>query len=224
MRTKGELDYIEFENWLWKNGIRLPNEEDPNNPYPKEDGWDDFNAVVQLGEPSSTWRRSKVRIPKAPQMSVSEWLGRIQTRSCEFESHPRLSENELLSGWSRRHKLTHGKEKEEWDGNFRQPPKPDSYWTKKKGECRWCGKKITKTPTERRGKEINMRKSWHEDCATKYMIIYHSGEARCHVWLRDRGNSCGKQCTQEGLGLRPYPTLLEQKGVKKVNWIGVTMV
>ena len=78
-----------------------------------------------------------------------------------------------LSGWSRRHKLTHGKEKEEWDGNFRQPPKPDSYWTKKKGECRWCGKKITKTPTERRGKEINMRKSWHEDCATKYLSLIH---------------------------------------------------
>ena len=36
-----DLDYIEFENWLWKNGIRLPNPEDPNNPYPKEDGWDE---------------------------------------------------------------------------------------------------------------------------------------------------------------------------------------
>ncbi len=31
-----DLDYVEFENWLWKNGIRLPNEEDPNNPYPNE--------------------------------------------------------------------------------------------------------------------------------------------------------------------------------------------
>ena len=40
--AKDELDYVEFENWLWKNGIRLPNPEDPNNPYPKEDGWDDF--------------------------------------------------------------------------------------------------------------------------------------------------------------------------------------
>ena len=30
-------DYIEFENWLWKNGMRLPNDEDPNNPYPNED-------------------------------------------------------------------------------------------------------------------------------------------------------------------------------------------
>ena len=40
--AKDEFDYIEFENWLWNNGIRLPNEEDPNNPYPKEDGWDDF--------------------------------------------------------------------------------------------------------------------------------------------------------------------------------------
>ena len=39
--AKDELDYVEFENWLWKNGIRLPNPEDPNNPYPKEDGWDE---------------------------------------------------------------------------------------------------------------------------------------------------------------------------------------
>ena len=31
-----ELDYIELENWLWKNGIRLPNDEDPRNPYPNE--------------------------------------------------------------------------------------------------------------------------------------------------------------------------------------------
>ena len=47
-----------------------------------------------------------------------------------------------LSGWTRRHKLTHGKEKEEWDGNFRQPPKPDSYYISQKGICRWCGEKI----------------------------------------------------------------------------------
>tara|TARA_B100001113_G_C21082006_1_gene610363 strand:+ start:132 stop:419 length:288 start_codon:yes stop_codon:yes gene_type:complete len=31
-----DLDYIELENWLWKNGIRLPNDEDPRNPYPNE--------------------------------------------------------------------------------------------------------------------------------------------------------------------------------------------
>tara|TARA_B100000427_G_C15157541_1_gene441552 strand:+ start:101 stop:418 length:318 start_codon:yes stop_codon:yes gene_type:complete len=36
-RLNGELDYIEFENMLWEMGIRLPNEEDPNNQYPKED-------------------------------------------------------------------------------------------------------------------------------------------------------------------------------------------
>ena len=65
-------------------------------------------------------------------------------------------------------------------------PKSDSYWTKKKGECRWCGKKITKTPTERRGKEINMRKSWDEDCATEYMVIYHSGDQRPCLVTRQR--------------------------------------
>lgn len=31
-----DMDYIEFENWLWNNGIRLPNDQDPNNPYPNE--------------------------------------------------------------------------------------------------------------------------------------------------------------------------------------------
>ena len=38
--AKDELDYVEFENWIWKNGIRLPNPEDPNNPYPNEDQYD----------------------------------------------------------------------------------------------------------------------------------------------------------------------------------------
>ena len=33
----GEIDYIDFENWLWKCGIRLPNDEDPNNQWPEED-------------------------------------------------------------------------------------------------------------------------------------------------------------------------------------------
>ena len=32
-----DVDEIEFENWLWECGIKLPNPEDPNNQYPKED-------------------------------------------------------------------------------------------------------------------------------------------------------------------------------------------
>jgi hypothetical protein len=32
-----DMDEIELENWLWEMGIRLPNPEDPNNQYPKED-------------------------------------------------------------------------------------------------------------------------------------------------------------------------------------------
>ena len=48
-----------------------------------------------------------------------------------------------LTRWSRRHKKTFGKYDEEiWDGNFRQPPKPKSYYTKVKGQCRWCDKII----------------------------------------------------------------------------------
>tara|TARA_B100001094_G_scaffold330605_1_gene396225 strand:+ start:770 stop:985 length:216 start_codon:yes stop_codon:yes gene_type:complete len=49
-----------------------------------------------------------------------------------------------LSRWSKRHKKTFGKKKEKWDGNFRLPPKPDSYYTKTKGSCRWCGNVILK--------------------------------------------------------------------------------
>ena len=48
-----------------------------------------------------------------------------------------------LSRWSSRHEKTFGKKKKEkWDGNFRLPPKPYSYYTQTKGHCRWCGKVI----------------------------------------------------------------------------------
>ena len=33
-----------------------------------------------------------------------------------------------LSSFGRRHKHTFGKKKEKWDGAFRKPPKPDSYY------------------------------------------------------------------------------------------------
>ena len=79
-----------------------------------------------------------------------------------------------LSRWSSRHKKTFGeKKKEKWDGNFRNPPKPDSYYSKTKGCCRWCGTTILNEDGT-----INMRKTWHEDCATEYLLIYHSGEQR----------------------------------------------
>ena len=45
-----------------EDGIRLPNEEDPNNPYPKEDGWDDLIRVVQL-ENGPKAEEVGVRIP-----------------------------------------------------------------------------------------------------------------------------------------------------------------
>ena len=122
-----------------------------------------------------------------------------------------------LSRFGRRHERTFGKEKEEWDGNFRQPPKPDSYYTTIKGQCRWCGNMIVKEDGT-----INERKSWHQDCATEYMIVYHSREARRHVWLRDRGkcNGCGKQCTRRGWDLDHVRPLLEQKGLKEdeLDW------
>ena len=66
------------------------------------------------------------------------------------------------------------------------------------------------------------RKTWHQDCATDYMIIYHSGEARKHIWKRDKGrcNDCGKQCTRRGWDLDHVRPLLEQKGLKEdeLDW------
>ena len=70
-----------------------------------------------------------------------------------------------LSGFGKRHERTFGKEKEEWDGDFRKPPKPDSYWTKTKGKCRWCGEMILN-----KDKTINERRSWHPDCATESSV------------------------------------------------------
>ena len=121
-----------------------------------------------------------------------------------------------LSRFGRRHKKTFGKKKEKWDGNFRLPPKPDSYYVQKKGICRWCGKKIIEN------KKHNTRKTWHQDCATDYMIIYHSTEARKHIWKRDKGkcNSCGKQCTRRGWDLDHVKPLMEQKGLseQELDW------
>jgi hypothetical protein len=121
-----------------------------------------------------------------------------------------------LSKFGRRHKHTFGKKKEKWDGNFRKPPKPNSYYVQEKGICRWCGKKIIEN------KVHNKRKTWHQDCATEYMIIYHSGEARKHIWKRDKGkcNDCGEECTRRGWDLDHVKPLMEQKGIKgnKLDW------
>jgi len=38
--VNGQIDDIDFEDMLWKLGIKLPNENDPNNPYPDEDSYE----------------------------------------------------------------------------------------------------------------------------------------------------------------------------------------
>jgi len=120
-----------------------------------------------------------------------------------------------LSRWSKRHKKTFGKKKEKWDGNFRLPPKPDSYYTKVDGMCRWCGNTILKDDGT-----INGRKNWHEECATQYMIIYHSKEQRAHIHKRDKGvcNHCGISGGKwDADHIKP---LVEQRGISKdeLDW------
>ena len=61
---------------------------------------------------------------------------------------------------------------------------------------------------------INERRSWHEDCATLYMIIYHSREQRAQLRKRDGGkcNHCGKVSKRwDADHIKP---LVEQKGLK----------
>jgi len=120
-----------------------------------------------------------------------------------------------LSRFGKRHERTFGKEKEEWDGDFRKPPKPDSYYTKIKGQCRWCGNMILNED-----ESINERRSWHEECATEYMIIYHSREQRAQLRRRDGGqcNHCGEIVRRWDVDhIRP---LVEQKGLKpdELDW------
>ena len=42
--------------------------------------------------------------------------------------------------------------------------------------------------------KINKRSTWHPHCADEYMMIYHPGETRKRIWLRDGGEcaKCGK--------------------------------
>ena len=82
------------------------------------------------------------------------------------------------------------------------------------GECRWCGKKITKTPTERRGKEINMRKSWKED----YYQVHDYLSIKETVFGYEIEENCsldGKQMYEKRLGLRPHQTLIRTKGCEE---------
>jgi hypothetical protein len=37
VNSNGELDDIEFEDMLWKLGIKLPNQNDPDNQYPDDE-------------------------------------------------------------------------------------------------------------------------------------------------------------------------------------------
>ena len=120
-----------------------------------------------------------------------------------------------LSKFGRKHERTFGREKEEWDGDFRKPPKPKSYYTKIKGQCRWCGNMIVNED-----ESINERRSWHEECATEYMIIYHSREQRAQLRMRDGGvcNHCGKNSGRWDVDhIRP---LVEQKGLEahELDW------
>ena len=120
-----------------------------------------------------------------------------------------------LSKFGRKHERTFGKEKEEWDGDFRRPPKPEHYWTKVKGQCRWCGYMITNSDGS-----INERKSWHENCATLYMIIYHSREQRAQLRRRDGGkcNHCG--VVGKRWDVDHIKPLVEQKGLEahELDW------
>tara|TARA_B100000424_G_C22576490_1_gene324585 strand:+ start:68 stop:484 length:417 start_codon:yes stop_codon:yes gene_type:complete len=67
---------------------------------------------------------------------------------------------------------------------------------------------------------VNGRKHWHSECATQYMIIYHSREQRAQVFMRDRGvcNHCGKSSGRWDVDhIKP---LVEQRGVseKNIDW------
>jgi len=115
-----------------------------------------------------------------------------------------------FSKWSSKQERTFGKKKEKWNGDFRNPPKPDCYYTKVKGQCRWCGKMILNDDGT-----INARKSWHEKCVNQYMLIYHSRERRAVLRRRDKGKcaKCNKFSRKWDVDhIRP---LIEQKNLKE---------
>ena len=94
-----------------------------------------------------------------------------------------------LGRYSRRHRRTFGDKKPKQEiflEHHRTPPKPDYYYVKKKGQCRYCGDVIK----NKKGL-VNKRSTWHPKCADEYMMIYHPGETRKRIWNRD-GGVCAK--------------------------------
>ena len=94
-----------------------------------------------------------------------------------------------LTNWSKRHRRTFGDkppEPEVFLEEHRIPPKPDHYYTKVKGQCRYCGGLIKTNKGN-----LNRRAYWHPECVDEYMMIYHPGETRKRIWNRD-GGICAK--------------------------------
>jgi len=113
-----------------------------------------------------------------------------------------------LSRWSKKHKKTFGKKEQKNESDtYRFPPKPKSYYTKIKGQCRWCGNMIMNSDDS-----VNKKMSWHSDCVEEYMFIYHTKETRAKVRDRDNGYCvwCGTISRKWDVDhIRP---LVEQKG------------
>ena len=73
--------------------------------------------------------------------------------------------------WSKRHKKTFGKKTRETESvslkNFRYPPKPDSYYTKIEGQCRWCGNMILNED----GTINHLQYSSKKDCSEDNVLL-----------------------------------------------------
>lgn len=68
--------------------------------------------------------------------------------------------------------------------DHRRPPMPQP---QPRGTCQWCAEAIFYPAKHKRAGEPNLRRTWHAECATKYLIATQSNAQRNACWKRDQG-------------------------------------
>jgi 5-methylcytosine-specific restriction endonuclease McrA len=76
--------------------------------------------------------------------------------------------------------------------SYRNPPKPQHYFTAPKGYCRFCGEIILKADGTQR-----TRAHWHQECVEQYKLIYWPANTSKAVRRRDKGK-CAKCGAKDG--------------------------
>ncbi len=88
--------------------------------------------------------------------------------------------------------------------HHRRPPMPPR---QPQGVCQWCAGAILHPEGHKKAGQPNTRRTWHAECATKYLVATQSQAQRNACWARDQGKCAACRVVAIGLRFRRGPTV-----------------